>query len=128
MSSRMHIFRAKAVSDGEWVYGDLIHYTHPHCEKVCIRSVEWPQIEYDVEEDTVGEFTGIRDRSGVEIYEDDIVLCHGHHYIVKWSQEFSGFVYQQVNGRQWYHLTIRDFLGVVGNIHDNNDLEFGIGE
>ena len=26
-------FRAKAMSEEAWVYGDLIHYTRPRCEK-----------------------------------------------------------------------------------------------
>lgn len=83
-------FRAKPECENEWVFGDLIHYTRPRCEKTTIKEREGFQLEHDVVEDTVCQFTGMRDKEGKEIYENDIVEVYD--FTSVYAEKYRGIV------------------------------------
>ena len=143
-------FRAKRADDGAWVYGDLAH-TQKICnaeEKARTGNVSIGVIRisnYDVDETTIGQSTGLRDENGTEIYEGDIVdwtfffhrdYGNGAAYcdtivrgVIEWKQ--GGFILRVTNNDFEYagsyglsdlNTDTESDVRIVGNIFDNPEL------
>ena len=111
-------FRGKDIETGEWVYGDL----HVLCDRPHIHT-EQTAYPYAgkrsfVDPETIGQFTGLTDKNGKEIYEGDIIR---HKDMVKpYHVIYDEYQFSPNDG--FRSLSYPKHWEVIGNIHDNPEL------
>lgn len=89
---------------------------------------------YKVDKETLGQYTGLHDKNGKEIYEGDIVRCKKYiggnfvdYCIEKGFVEFKDGEFG-LHRKQGYYQSLKKFLEydyeleVIGNIYDNPEL------
>lgn len=122
-------FRGKAKKDGRWLLGFLSKDARGQF-----------RIQFDVKcfsaaviPETVGQFTGLIDKNGKEIYEGDILLvCNGSINCCPWMDKPYPVEYQ-INKGFIMPMFLWDkdgsdlsnsthYCEAIGNIHDNSDL------
>lgn len=115
------IFRGKLINrNGEWGYGDLRRYggntwVFPHNQEAA----------YDadmVDPATVGEFTGLTDKNGKEIWEGDIVMFYGRLAVVIFDDDAAFKAQRTTCVGIAYPLFYDEERKVIGNIYDNPEL------
>lgn len=128
------LFRAKRIDNGEWVEGDLSYLIH-NKEKMYVFPADGLDSadRYEVNPETLCQFTGLKDKNGNRIWENDIVRTtkfgkddgNGHNYagfdvfVVKWDD--GGFALFN----KWRRFNLRTdekSYEILGKVFDNPEL------
>ena len=115
------LFKAKRIDNGEWVEGDLERTKYD--DVIWIVDVRGEKC-YRCDSDTICQYTGLTDKYGKKIWENDIVELPDEegYFTCKWEEDAARFV---MNGDgltvnfdiYWSYQT-----EVAGNIFDNPEL------
>ena len=121
-------FRGKDIGTGKWVEGCLLQINNHYeigWQEASTYETEGGWEQYEVQSDTIGQFTGLTDINGNEIYEGDIVQCGEFVYEVGYANRFASFVLlrkQDMFAHYFGEAMEANECEVIGNIHDNPEL------
>ena len=146
-------FRGKRLDNDEWVYGSLVrgvevddpnNVTWWIFEDTTAHQMHLVKYQHPVDPSTVGQYTGLKDKNGKEIYEGDVVQQRVEHWKLG-DEDVSGYIRGVVAiypskgvciKNTWLHpdgdeepieletpkRLYRRLCEVIGNIHDNPEL------
>lgn len=129
------LFRGKRTDNGEWAYGYVCRYGWTGKGKTYIVP-DYASALYSLEVDpeTVGQYTGLKDKNGKKIFESDIVdVLYDVNYIGVATERIGVFevvhngCFMGQKGSVRYHFIPSDECTVIGNIYDNPELLGGNG-
>ena len=115
--NREIIFRGKRTNNGEWVEGFYFEDTGG----LSVIQIPRTPNTFTVDPETVGQYTGLKDKYNKEIYEGDICWDDEEENYGEVRFLDGGFSYI------WQNICvdlfeIDDSIEIVGNIHDNPEL------
>lgn len=141
-----YLFKAKRIDNGEWVQGYLFddgfengkifigglvieEYNGTACDDWNITGIDF----YEVDPSTICQCTGMKDKNGKLIWEDDIVRDWGdtddfgndlyYFYKVVWNKDLCCWwlsdIYTQED--EYLYICLKE-IDVIGNIFDNPEL------
>lgn len=135
-------FRGKRLDNGEWIYGSLLvsHFKDDKKERYFITQFSGNYtFEHEVDPNTVGQFTGLRDKNGRDIWEGDIFKEDGSEIVrsvfrvpgglafednpVSFGYDHRAPVYPYSSIAEMQSVSwLSQCCEVIGNIHDDPEL------
>lgn len=115
------IFRGKRVDTEKWVEGYYLRLNGTEETETLHLIIDEKGEYHRVNPETVGEWTGLKDRNGTKIFEgDDIRFTFtGVECFIRWTNYAAMFeAVSEKNKMDLNHICTRDFV-VIGNLHDN---------
>lgn len=123
-----YLFKAKRIDNGEWVQGALFNGENhciigqeikfsPYTEHEC------KIVGYEVDRNTICQCTGLKDKNGNLIWENDIVEVVDEIYRIEWEDDSAMWMLNQCGSLvasfdNYWSCDVE----VIGNIFDNPEL------
>lgn len=118
------VYSSKTYHDADFVCYESgcikCYVKYPYCDSFGDEYDKWQAI------DNIMQYTGLKDKNGVQIYEGDILNLENHNVIrvVRFDEQVCSFEAYNVNSGEGYYLIQSPFheYEVIGNIYENQEL------
>ena len=128
-------FRGKSIKSSKWIYGSLFI----NKQIISYQIIDRTLYGKEVIPETIGQYTGLKDKNGTKIFEGDIVKIHGHSFDFGFEKDkigqikfingaFGFYISQTENEYIFNELSVEfsygelNYYEVIGNISDNPEL------
>lgn len=129
------LFTGKRVDNGEWAFGNFIEDKWGDDNGNTVYAILQDRVAPEIAAlwtpvkvipETVGEYTGLKDKNGKKIFEGYVVTYIGEVCVVEWDDETAKFVLKNENllcdfEEVWCNR-FKSKIEVIGNVHDNPEL------
>ena len=124
---RQILFRGFNRKNNKWLYGYYLVNRGQYF--ICPEGIQNPLASWEdfaVEEESVGQWTGVKDKDGKGIYEGDVIggsngsiNCREWTFkrVIRWDENR-----QEFNTPLWRHMDRTHYYNVIGNIYENKEL------
>lgn len=122
-----YLFRGKRIDNNEWEYGLPSYDEDGEIEEIEVWSEDDINF-YSVDPSTVCQCTGLKDKNGNLIWENDITNCMDEECCgyISWNESEAGFYFDVLleDGRfeEEHIYDYQDCMEVIGNNFDNPEL------
>jgi len=125
-------FRAKIIRAGKWskwIYGSLDFTKYTYQEARIVGYDDPVQYWHKIDKNTIGQYTGQKDKNKKEIYEGDILrFSEVDTAVVEWNEKYSYFMVKPIQDYYFdsdvlgHTLEYNNNVEIIGNIYDNPEL------
>lgn len=127
------LFRGKCVEVGiyykRWLEG---FYGVDDGKALIAHNTDFGLVGYFCDSDTIGQYTGLKDRNGTRVFEGDILIYEydgeydpDEKYLVAWDNDEAAFRVNYYLKGEYIHyesITPHQYFEIIGNIYDNPEL------
>lgn len=122
------LFKAKRIDNGEWVVGQYVNTCYPGNGKETGHFiVVYPNEYHEIYTSTLCQFTGLCDKNGNKIWENDIIQYGAVAAVIKFGEYGNGNLGfyvdfpEETNYRKDFAYWAKKVV-VIGNAFDNQEL------